>query len=599
MAFLLTPSNATGVLPPTAADEGPERRRERTRASQLMKLLRHSDLAVTLLAGLAVACWLSFLVWMPPHRGIWLWAVLVHAVQGLHAWLHWSFKRAGRTALAQPGPWLHQYLGVVVLTAISWGLAPLLLLQDMRWLPLMPIVLVLLALAAAGAHKVAAHRWAIYLWLAPLLLPLTAFLTWLGTPATLAMAPLIGAFLLACLYLAVGRHRLLMKELQTKLDNDALVRALRQQVVLVEQANREKSRFLASASHDLRQPMHALGLFTATLEKRLHGTALQPLVKNMIRSIDALEQSFTSMLDISKLDAGVIEPNLQPFPIRDLFRVLHMHCAGQAEELGLGLRFKAGGKIVMSDPHLLERVLANLIHNAIRYTQEGGIVVVARTRADAISVEVWDTGIGIPTDEVPKVFDEFYQVDNPGRDRSRGLGMGLAIVKRLVLLMGHQLEVASTPGRGTVFRILIKATPFDEMDNVAVAADTVPSPMDASRTLLLIDDEESIRIGMRGLLETWGYEVLTAATILEACTEVRRHAGVIDMVVSDLRLADGEDGIDAIERVRAVYGAPLPALLITGDTSPDEVKRVHDSGHQVLFKPVRTKELYAVLRSVP
>jgi signal transduction histidine kinase/CheY-like chemotaxis protein len=596
--FQLSPSANTGI-PQASSDEGPERRRERTRASQLMKLMRHGDVKVAVLAGLAFACWLSFLVWMPHRTGLWVWAGCVHAVQVAHAALYWSFKQAGRTALTQPSRWLHRYQAVVLLSAVSWGIAPALLIDDLRWVPTMPLVLLLLALAAAGAHQVAAQRWAIYLWLVPLLTPLIAFMLYLGTPMTLTIAPLVAAFLFACIYHASARHRLLMKELQTKLDNDALVRALRQQVVLVEQANREKSRFLASASHDLRQPMHALGLFTATLEKRLQGTALQPLVKNMIRSIDALEQSFTSMLDISKLDAGVIEPNLQPFPIRDLFRVLHMHCAGQAEELGLGLRFKAGGKIVMSDAHLLERVLSNLIHNAIRYTQEGGIVVVARTRADAISIEVWDTGIGIPEDELPKVFDEFYQVDNPGRDRSRGLGMGLAIVKRLVLLMGHQLEVSSKPGKGTVFRILIKATPFDEMDNIAVAADTVPSPIDESRTLLLIDDEESIRVGMSDLLQTWGYKVLTAATIQEACTEVRRHAGVIDIVISDLRLADGEDGIDAIERVRSVYGAPLPALLITGDTSPDEVKRVHSSGHQVLFKPVRTKELYAVLRSVP
>jgi len=564
-----------------------------------MRLFRHGPVTVGVLAGLATACWLAFALLWPPGAAVGIWAALVYAPQALHAWLLWAVKNAGRGALAQAHHWLRLYLGVVLLSAASWGLAPCLLLTEPRFVPMVPLALLLLALAAAGAHQVAAHRWAIYLWLLPLLGPLIVFMLYLGTPTTLTLAPLVAAFFFACIFFASARHRLLMKELQTKLDNDALVRALRQQVFLVEQANREKSRFLASASHDLRQPMHALGLFTATLEKRLAGTTLQPLVKNMIRSIDALEQSFTSMLDISKLDAGVIEPNLQSFPIRDLFRVLHMHCAGQAEELGLGLRFKAGGKIVMSDPHLLERVLSNLIHNAIRYTQEGGIVVVARTRANAVSIEVWDTGIGIPEDELPKVFDEFYQVGNSGRDRSRGLGMGLAIVKRLVLLMGHQLEVVSRPGHGTVFRILIKATEFDELDNLVVAADTVPSPIDASRTLLLIDDEESIRVGMSDLLQTWGYHVLTAATILEACTEVRRHAGVIDIVVSDLRLANEEDGIDAIERVREVYGAPLPALLITGDTSPDEVKRVHSSGHQVLFKPVRTRELYAVLRSVP
>jgi len=563
-----------------------------------MRLFRSGYVPVALVAAAALVCWLPFALWRP-SPWVFAWAAAVHTVQGFHFSLVRRFLGEGCAALMQASLWLRRYLVVVGLSAVTWGMAPYCLLADTDFVPTMLLVLALLAVSGAGVHRVAAHRWAIYLWLLPLLGPLAAYMLFDGRPMAVTMGPLLVAYFLVTLFFASSQHRLLMKELQTKLDNDSLVRALRQQVVLVEQANREKSRFLASASHDLRQPMHALGLFTATLEKRLNGTALQPLVTNMIRSIDALEQSFTSMLDISKLDAGVIEPNLQAFPIRDLFRILHMHCAGQAEELGLGLRFKAGGKIVMSDPHLLERVLSNLIHNAIRYTRNGGIVVVARTRSDCTSLEVWDTGIGMPEEELSKVFDEFYQVGNSGRDRTRGLGMGLAIVKRLVLLMGHRLEVASVPGRGTVFRILIRATQLEELDTMVMAADTVPSPLDVSRTLLLIDDEESIRVSMRDLLETWGYHVLSAANILEACTEVRRHAGVIDVVVSDLRLAHGEDGIDAIERVRAVYGAPLPALLVTGDTSPDEVKRVHDSGHQVLFKPVRPRELNAVLRSLP
>jgi len=548
--------------------------------------------------GIALACWLAY-AWLSGHLHILGWAALIHATQGLQLVLARSFHQQGRDALAQPALWMRRYLGVLFVSAAAWGVAPLLLMAEPNLVAATLLVLVLLVMAAAGAHAVAAQRVAIYTWLFSLLVPLIAFMLWKNAPIPVAVGLLTLAFMLMTLFFSNAEHRLFMKEMQTKLDNDALVRALRQQVFLVEQADREKSRFLASASHDLRQPMHALGLFAATLEKQLARTPLQPTVTNMIRSIDALEQSFSAMLDISKLDAGVVEPNLHPFPIRDLFRVLHMHCAGQAEELGLALRFKPGGKVVMSDPHLLERVLSNLIHNAIRYTPEGGIVVVARTRQDGVSIEVWDTGIGIDEEELPKVFDEFYQVTNPGRDRSRGLGMGLAIVKRLVLLMGHQLEVSSRPGHGTVFRILIKASELAEMDNLVVAADTLPSPIDFSRTLLLIDDEESIRVGMRGLLETWGYLVLAAANIAEACMEVRRHAGVIDIVISDLRLANGEDGIEAIERVRAVYGAPLPALLITGDTSPDEVKRVHESGHQVMFKPVRTRDLYAVLRAVP
>jgi two-component system, sensor histidine kinase len=496
---------------------------------------------------------------------------------------------------AEPAP----NVALTALLALALGLAPVWLGLDSGLAADLLMVAGLLGAAAAGAHGLALDRWAVWLWLLPLLGPLIGVAFAQGSAQATLVAVLALATLAITLFFALKRHQLLMDAEQTKLSNDALVRELRQQVFLVERANRDKSRFLAAASHDLRQPMHALGLFAASLEKSLGGTPLQPTVANMIRAVDALEQSCSAMLDLSKLDAGVVEPNMQSFPIRDLFRRLHMHCAGQAEELGLGLRFKPGGRIVTSDPQLLERVLGNLIHNAIRYTREGGIVVLARSRARRISLEVWDTGIGIPEDELPKVFDEFYQVGNPGRDRTRGLGMGLAIVKRLVTLMGHELEVKSQLGRGTVFRILLAPTELADMDNMVLNAETVPMLIDVNRTALVIDDEESIRTGMRELLQTWGFEVLLAASIQQACAEVRRHAGVIDIVLSDLRLANNEDGLDAIERVRAVYGAPLPAVLITGDTSADEVKRAHDSGHQVLFKPVRPRELYSMLRGVP
>ena len=521
------------------------------------------------------------------------WLAGVAPVLGAFAVQAW--RRRGVEASEQPA--LH--LALVALLALALGLAPVWLGLDSGLAADLPMVLALLGAAAAGTHGLAPQRWALWLWLVPLLSPLIVVALALGTPHAVLIGVLALAALAITLWFGLTRHRLLVDAEQTRLSNDALVRELRQQVFLVERANRDKSRFVAAASHDLRQPMHALGLFAASLEKSLAGTPLQPTVANMIRAVDALEQSCSAMLDLSKLDAGVVEPNMQSFPIRDLFRRLHMHCAGQAEELGLGLRFKPGGRIVTSDPQLLERVLGNLIHNAIRYTREGGIVVLARSRAKRISLEVWDTGIGIPEDELPKVFDEFYQVGNPGRDRTRGLGMGLAIVKRLVTLMGHELEVKSKPGRGTVFRILLAPTELADMDNMVLGAETVPMLIDVNRTALVIDDEESIRTGMRELLQTWGFEVLLAGSIPQACAEVRRHAGVIDIVLSDLRLANNEDGLDAIERVRAVYGAPLPAVLITGDTSADEVKRAHDSGHQVLFKPVRPRELYSMLRGVP
>ncbi len=441
----------------------------------------------------------------------------------------------------------------------------------------------------------------------------TSLLLWVGAslvlPAVLSFASpsehgrnaawILFIFIIVILGLAGRVHRLVLRAGRVRLENDQLVSQLRHHVALVEAADNEKTRFLGAASHDLRQPMHALGLFAAALEKALRGNVHHANVISMTRAVDALEDSFSAMLDVFKLDAGIVRPSVQTFPIRDVFRRLHMHCAGAAEEKGLLLRFKPGGKLVTSDPQLLERILANLVHNAIRYTSEGGVIALARTRHDRTSLEVWDTGIGIPSDQLPQIFNEFYQVDNQGRDRSKGLGMGLSIVKRLVLLLDYELEVVSAPGRGTVFRVLLPPTQFEEMPSMVLGADTIPSPPDDGRTVLVIDDEAAVRAGMNELLQGWGFTVLVAGTIDEARTAVLRHNSLIDVVVSDLRLANSEDGLRAIDEVRRTYGAPLPAILITGDTSPDEVKRAHAGGHPVLFKPVRARDLLAALRNIP
>lgn len=398
------------------------------------------------------------------------------------------------------------------------------------------------------------------------------------------------------LWLGGHVHLLVVRAARVRQENDRLVSQLRHHVLLVETADKEKTRFLGAASHDLRQPMHALGLFASALEKALRGNVHHAKVIHMTRAVDALEDSFGVMLDVFKIDAGVVRPSVQTFPIRDVFYRLHMHCAGAAEEKGLLLRFKPGGKLVTSDPLLLERILANLIHNAIRYTGHGGVSVVARTRHDRISLEVWDTGVGIDSHHLPNIFNEFFQIDNAGRDRGKGLGMGLSIVKRLVLLLGHELEVTSVPGRGTVFRVLLRPTQFEEMSSMVLGADTIAPPAEDDRTVLVIDDDASVRAGMNEMLRCWGFTVLLAGTIDEARVAVCRHHGSIDIVVSDLRLARGEDGLDAIDEVRRAYGAPMPAILVTGDTSPEEVKRANASGHPVLFKPVHAHDLFVALR---
>jgi signal transduction histidine kinase len=436
-----------------------------------------------------------------------------------------------------------------------------------------------------------------------LLLALTpAVIAWLrdGLDSTVG-----GWQLASCLTLGAGsalvagwRWRSWSTDQRSLIQQDDRIRELTAIADAARRAEQEKTRFLATASHDLRQPMHALGLFAATLEKRLHGTAEEPLVRNVMRSIEGLERSFNVMLDISRLDAGTVEPNVQHFPLRDLFRRLHMQYSGQAEQAGLGLRFSPGGKSVASDPQLLERILGNLIQNAIKYTEQGGIVVVARSTATHVNVEVWDTGVGISEPDLPRVFDEFCQVGRNGRVRAQGLGMGLAIVKRLARLLGHRLSVRSRLGGGTMFRIGIPIGGLPGIQEETAAADTLPMPALHPCSVLVIDDEAPIRDALRLLLEEWGYEVVCVATTDEAETTVRSLELPPDLILSDLHLGAGPDGIAAIEAVRRVYGYEVPAILVTGDTSHEEMRRATDSGHTVLFKPLQPRKLFNALHGI-
>jgi len=357
----------------------------------------------------------------------------------------------------------------------------------------------------------------------------------------------------------------------------------------------EKSRFLAIASHDLRQPVHALGLFAATLQRRLQQSPDEPLARNLMHAVDGLERSFNALLDISKLDAGAIAPRVETFALRDMFRRLHMQYGGQAEFAGLGLRLSPGGKSVTTDPQLLERVVGNLIHNAIKYTTRGGIVVVARSTATCINIEVWDTGRGMAADELPRIFDEFYQVGRTERDRSHGLGMGLAIVKRLAALLGHRLEVASTPGRGTMFRIGVPIGGLPGIQEELAPADTQPIAAQTSQMVLVVDDEEPIREGLRLLLQEWGYEVMTAADATQAEQAVVMLEGRVDLVLTDLHLGPGPGGVAVIANVRRLCGRDVPAILVTGDAAPEQVQDVALSGDPVLFKPVQPRRLFDAL----
>jgi len=241
-------------------------------------------------------------------------------------------------------------------------------------------------------------------------------------------------------------------------------------------------------------------------------------------------------------------------------------------------------------------VLANLVQNALRYTRRGGVLVAARRHARGIALEVWDTGLGIPEDKKEMIFREFYQIDNPERDRGRGLGMGLAIVQRICRLLDHQLELQSRLGRGSVFRVIVPAGDVSALEAPVLEADTLPPRKTGAITVILIDDERAIREATRELLVPMNVNVIAAGTIAEAVALVTSSGEQIDMILSDWRLRGQENGIDAVRAVRSVTGEATPAVLITGDTSPDLLRLAHESGLVVLHKPLQPRQLVRLIK---
>ncbi|MDP2707172.1 MAG: NahK/ErcS family hybrid sensor histidine kinase/response regulator, partial [Burkholderiales bacterium] len=362
----------------------------------------------------------------------------------------------------------------------------------------------------------------------------------------------------------------------------------------LELANQAKSRFLAAASHDLRQPMHALGLFIARLRDMIQFPEARRLVEQAEASVSALRQLLDALLDISRLDAGILTPNIEDFPVDAVLARMESGFGPVAREKALKFRVVPCRAGVRSDPVLLERVLLNLVANAVHYTERGGVVVGCRRRGDKLRIEVWDSGIGIPQDKQREIFQEFSQLGNPERDRSKGLGLGLAIVERLARLLNHSIAVISTPGKGSVFAIELPRA----MTPVRAVAAEPPRIMGVelnNMAVLVVDDEALVREGMRELLASWGCHVVIAASGEEALARLSADDRLPDLIVSDYRLPEGETGIEVIERVQSALPVRIPAVLISGDTAPERLREAKASGYHLLHKPVQPAKLRALL----
>jgi len=565
---------------------------DRIRAEQIRSIYRNTPpgLFSTLLAVAALTGVLVYIDAADARKGS-----LLVAAMGMQTaarlWLYHAYSRAAVDA-SRWRFWAGWFTVGTIVGGLTLGFGCIYVMSTQR-LDLQLIALLLIfactsgAVSAFAAYLPAFFAFFIAVSIAPLL--------WLLTRGDVIHTALGGLYFLWFGAVAEQARRSSMvfaESVKLRFENVDLVEDLRREKAAAEQANAAKSRFLAAASHDLRQPVHALSLFVAALRPRAMDDEARGLLDHIDGSVRAMSGLFGGLLDISRLDAGVVEVSKSAVAVQPLLERVCRDYEVQAEAKGLKLRLSKCSATVDSDPLLLERVLRNIIANAVAYTDHGQVLVGCR-RGKQLSIQVWDTGRGIPYQEQEHVFQEFYQLGNPERDRTRGVGLGLAIVRRLTSLLEHPLTVRSTFGKGSVFMI---AVPYADAQTVSTAETgqfAIPLLTRGVGLILVIDDEMAIQLAMKSLLESWGYEVITAGSCAEMLDRTALHRTIPRLIICDYRLRENENGSEAIERLRSEYNEEIPAMLITGDTAPDRLKEAQESGFLLLHKPVPNSRLRA------
>lgn len=383
-----------------------------------------------------------------------------------------------------------------------------------------------------------------------------------------------------------------------ELDLEQINRQLQTAKEEAERANRAKSRFLAAASHDLRQPVQSLFLFHGGLRAGIRdpSSPLDPMLSGAEQSARAMKMILDAMLDVSRIDSGTVKVRPEVLSLGDLLSRMNAEFTAAARAKNLRYRVVGTSLALWTDPALLEQIIRNLIGNALRYTHQGGIVVGCRRRGGMLSIQVVDTGIGIPESAFEEIFEEYVQLANPERDREKGLGLGLSIVRRIAMLLGARITLNSRVGHGSIFAIEL---PMSASARMPRPFPPVSANQDARGLVVLIDDEPLVLAGLKLMLESWGFDVLDAASGGEAMEKLRRLGKPSPtVIVSDYRLRGGHTGTEAINSIRSTFGIVPPAIVITGDTAPERLREATESGYTVVHKPIAPDDFLTAIRKV-
>jgi len=502
--------------------------------------------------------------------------------------------------------WGQLFAFFAFLSGLTWGAASIIFFTPHNLELFNILTLIIIAMSVGSSAALSAYPKAYYLFIVPAMLPMIWRYLSIDESYYVIFGSLLFVFNFALFSIVRVNHRMLHDSIVLRFENVDLIEQLTEQKEKAEQANISKTKFLASASHDMRQPIHAMGLFLSVLEERVEKEEQKIIVQKIQKSSDALGSLLDSLLDISKLDAGVIKVVPETFLFNSLFDALNNEFQAVAKEKNLQIKFANTKLCVNSDYQIIERITRNLISNAIRYTKSGRILVGCRRYQGQTLVAVYDTGIGIPENKMQDIFREFYQLHNPERDRSKGLGLGLAIVERMAKLLDMPLYIKSFEGKGSVFGFVLPAEYISApATKKAVVSDAVYFD---GKMVLVVDDEEEICDSLSELLRNWHCDVVAATSGSEAVQRLQKNKKRPDIMLVDYRLRDNEVGTTVIDKINLLYASQkidqkagkeispaIPAVIITGDTAPDRIQEAERSGHRILHKPVAADALRLLL----
>lgn len=522
------------------------------------------------------------------HLWLLLWLAALVAVSGLRVLSLQHFSRVTLTPELLPH-WTRIAIANTFITGVVLGSSVLLFIDHADPTTILVVTGVILATTSSGVAVLAPHL-ACYWWFAA---PSMGTLIVVLVSSPDISIKFVGA---VCVMTQVSNsliglnlHQAMRKSVRLSFDNQELMRA-------AQQADIAKTRFLASASHDLRQPLHALGLFIAALARKVRGPENNQLLDQIDGSLNNVNTMLGTLLDVSRLDAGVVKVKLATVDLQALFDKLQQEFEPLAQENGNRLRFRPTSLQLMTDPGLFERILRNLISNALRYTHDGQVLVAARRRAQRAVCGVYDNGPGIPPEQQMVIFDEFHQLANPERDRRQGLGLGLAIVRRTADLLEHPLELKSDPGQGSCFFISV---PIAAVSAPVAVVDSGDADAElAGLSVLIVDDDAVVVQAMSTLLFSWGCQVAHCESLDGALALVAQPEGVPDVMLVDYRLRNEVTGDQVIAAIHEHLGKPVPAIIITGDTAPERIREATAAGFPLLHKPVRPANLRGTLSAL-